>query len=148
MCFHFWCLVPKHSSGSLQRPLCLMLCFCSYLCWTKLIRRRCSFPECRGTEERVVSKCSRCYCRGMWNVFSVRPWVFGPSTLAVWKKYNKNKGSLQRKTGPAWRGKGCVVICWVQATGPGLQLGKLRRNGELVADLDVSFCQETNPFSN
>lgn len=55
--------------------------------------QKCSFPECKGTEERVDSKCSRCYCRGMWNVFSVRPWVFGPSILAVWKKYNKNKGS-------------------------------------------------------
>lgn len=27
--------------------------------------QRRSFPECRGTEERVASKCSRCYCRGM-----------------------------------------------------------------------------------
>lgn len=39
-------------------------------------------------------------------MFSVRPWVFGPSTLAGWKKYNKNKGSLVDV------GKGGVIMCY------------------------------------
>lgn len=91
-----------------QRPqkMCVSYCvFYSYLYWTKVIGQRCSFPDRKGTEERVVSKHSRCYCGRMWNVFSVRPCAWRPSILAGWKKHSKNKGSPaeENRHGFTWK---------------------------------------------
>lgn len=95
----FFLCLPKCSSGSLHRAqkMCASFPIYSYLCWTKVIRRGCSFPEPKGTEERVISKRSCCYCRRMRNVLSVRPCMLGPSTLAGWKTRSENKGSPAKK---------------------------------------------------
>lgn len=118
---------------------CILHSVYSYLCWTKVIRWRCIFPESKGTRERVSFRCFLLLLQKNVKCVLCKT-LLARAKRTGWRMQWEQRLSCWEKQAVI-----CTETLSVESSTQACRLQLNKMNSELIIVLNILFYQEINP---